>query len=163
MPSTKRTPIEYTSQFGAGIFRPKELVDTEVSALQRQDTPIPNGTLTEQARPSAVQEDADQTTHDSTIISSPDSMQASMIAVYPDSTIQRIRKAVKSPGKEVSFLRMTQEEKNQLTDIVYAYKRRGVKTSENEINRIAVNFLLLDYQDYGKDSLLAKVIAALLA
>jgi hypothetical protein len=48
-----------------------------------------------------------------------------------------------------------------LADIVYTYKRQGVKTSENEINRIAINFLIEDYAKNGKESVLAKVIEAL--
>jgi hypothetical protein len=70
---------------------------------------------------------------------------------------------VKKSGKEVSFVRLTQDEKNELADIVYTYKRQGVKTTENEINRIAINFLLEDYKHNGEASVLVKVIEALLA
>jgi len=90
------------------------------------------------------------------------SKNANLIA-NSDDLINQIRKAVKTVGKEVSFVRLTTEEKKQLTDIVYTYKRRGVKTSENEINRIAVNLLLEDYKTHGQASVLARVIAALLA
>ena len=34
MPSTRRRPIEYTQQFGAGIFRPKDAVDQELADLE---------------------------------------------------------------------------------------------------------------------------------
>jgi len=88
---------------------------------------------------------------------------ASMLARHPDSLIEEIRKTVKATGKEVSFVRLTPEEKHLLVDIVYTYKRQGVRTSENEINRIAVNYLLLDYQVNGADSILTRVIKALLA
>jgi hypothetical protein len=77
--------------------------------------------------------------------------------------IERIRKTVKTPGREVSFVRLTTEEKGHLADVVYTYKRQGVKTSENEINRIAVNYILIDYYEHGEESTLAKVIAALRA
>ena len=50
-----------------------------------------------------------------------------------------------------------------LSDIVYTYKRQGQKTSETEINRIALNYLLLDYREHGQQSVLARVLAALLA
>ena len=89
--------------------------------------------------------------------------QARELSSYHDSLIASIRKAVKVLGKEVSFVRMTPIEKRQLADIVYTYKRLGIKTSENEINRIAINFLLEDYQANGADSVLAKVIEALQA
>ncbi len=82
--------------------------------------------------------------------------------VHPE-IIERIRKIVKIPGKEVSFIRLTPDEKAQFADIVYAYKRRGRKTTENEIGRIAVNLILEDYKDNGQTSVLARVLDALLA
>jgi hypothetical protein len=91
------------------------------------------------------------------------SMKASTLARYHDSLIETIRKAVKHPGREVTFVRLTPEEKRQLADIVYTYKRQGVKTSENEISRIAMSYLLEDYKANGQESILAKVIASLLA
>ena len=90
------------------------------------------------------------------------SKQASMLAQQSD-VIEVIRKAVKVPGREVSFVRLTQEEKSQVADIVYTYKRQGKKTSETEINRIAINFILEDYHTNGDNSILANVLAALLA
>jgi hypothetical protein len=86
---------------------------------------------------------------------------ASTLARNQDSMLEKIRKTVKSLGKEVAFTRVTPEEKGKLADIVYTYKRQGVKTSENEINRIAINFLIEDYTKNGKESVLAKVIEAL--
>ena len=91
------------------------------------------------------------------------SEQASTLATVSDETIDTIRRAVKVAGKEVSFVRLTAEEKAQLTDIVYTYKRQGKKTTENEINRIAVNYMIADYKANGERSVLARVIAALLA
>jgi hypothetical protein len=91
------------------------------------------------------------------------SQQASMLADYPEETIQAIRKIVKTPGREVSFVRLTPDEKAELADLVYSFKRRGKKTSENEINRIAVNFILQDHRERGERSVLARVIEALLA
>ncbi len=91
------------------------------------------------------------------------SVLASTLASVPDETIDTIRRAVKVPGREVSFVRLTSEEKAQLADIVYTYKRQGKKTTENEINRIAVNYMVQDYKANGEQSVLARVIAALLA
>jgi hypothetical protein len=79
------------------------------------------------------------------------------------SAVEAIRQVIKVPGREVSYVRMTPEEKAQLSDIVYTYKRQGQKTSENELNRIAINYLLLDYHEHGEQSVLARVLAALLA
>lgn len=91
------------------------------------------------------------------------SYHASMLAGASSEIIETIRKTVKLAGKEVSFVRLTPAEKGQLIDIVYSFKRQGQRTSETEINRIAVNFMLLDYRANGANSIIAKVIAALLA
>lgn len=79
------------------------------------------------------------------------------------SAIEAIRQVIKSPGREVSYVRLTPEEKARLSDIVYTYKRQGQKTSETEINRIALNYLLLDFHEHGEQSVLARVLAALQA
>jgi hypothetical protein len=78
-------------------------------------------------------------------------------------TVEAIRKVVKTLGREVSFVRLTPEEKGALAEVVYAYKRQGIKTTENEINRIAINALLADYHANGEASLLARVLGALRA
>ena len=75
--------------------------------------------------------------------------------------VEEIRSAVKEPGKEYFSLRLTAEEKRQLADIAYSFKRQGIKTSETEIVRIGLTFLLSDYKETGKQSLLEKVISAL--
>jgi hypothetical protein len=90
-------------------------------------------------------------------------MLATELVFYRDQLIEQIRKTVKVPGREVSYVRLTPEEKAQLAKMVYGFRSRGKKTTENEINRIAVNFMILDYQANGEDSLLVKVIDALLA
>jgi hypothetical protein len=77
--------------------------------------------------------------------------------------VEAIRKVVKAPGREVSFVRLTADEKARAAEVVYAYKRRGQKTSENEINRIALNYLLLDHDEHGEQSILARVLASTLA
>jgi phage gp16-like protein len=84
-----------------------------------------------------------------------------MLASNQEDMIETLRKTVKSLGDKVSYTRLTPEEKARIADIVYTYKRQGVKTSENEINRIAINFLVEDYHAHGEDSVLAKVIDAL--
>jgi hypothetical protein len=89
------------------------------------------------------------------------SNKASVLADYPDEIVELIRKSVRKVGKEVTFVRLTPEEKDQLGDIVYTYKRQGTRTSENELARIGINYLIADYQANGDTSILAKVIAAL--
>ena len=72
-----------------------------------------------------------------------------------------MRAAVKLIGKEAATYRFTAEEKKALADLVYTYKRQGIRTSENEITRISVNFILADYEANGENSLLHKVLSAL--
>jgi hypothetical protein len=75
--------------------------------------------------------------------------------------VEFVRKAVKEFGKEAATHRFTGEEKKAIADIIYAYKARDVKTSENEIARIAVNFIIQDYRENGENSILDKVLRAL--
>jgi hypothetical protein len=89
------------------------------------------------------------------------SKQTSMLSSYHDSIVELIRKAVRLYGKEAFFGRFTPEEKRDLSDIAYNYERAGTKTSENQIARIAVNFIVNDYKENGKRSILDKVLNAL--
>lgn len=90
----------------------------------------------------------------------PDISDHTSLVVQP-SVIEGIRRRVRQIGKEVSFVRLTPEEKRQLTDIAYQYKSQGVKTSENEISRIGINWMLDDHLAHGATSVLARVLAAL--
>lgn len=84
-----------------------------------------------------------------------------MVSRYHDTIIEAIRIAVKRPGKEAATHRFTMEEKKALSDIIYAYKNQGIKTSEIEITRIAVNHILRDHKEGGRNSLLDKVLRLL--
>ena len=75
--------------------------------------------------------------------------------------IEVVRKAVKEFGKEAATHRFTEVEKREVADLIYTYKNRGIKTSENEITRIAVNFVMEDYKENGENSVLHKIIEAL--
>jgi len=75
--------------------------------------------------------------------------------------IEMVRKAVKEFGKEAATHRFTEAEKKEIGDLIYTYKNRGIKTSENEITRIAVNFVVEDYKENGENSVLYKIIEAL--
>jgi hypothetical protein len=78
-----------------------------------------------------------------------------------EEVVDGIRRAVKVVGKEAATLRLSAAEKAAIAEIVYAYKRRQVRTSETELIRIAVNYLLQDYQARGEESVVATVIDAL--
>ncbi len=86
---------------------------------------------------------------------------ASMHATMQESMIELIRTAVKDAGKESATYRFTPEEKRALLELSFAYKVRGFKTSENELVRIAINSLLEDHRENGKNSVLERVLQAL--
>lgn len=83
------------------------------------------------------------------------------VSWYHDTIVEVIRRAVKEIGKEAATHRFTAEEKKAIADLIYTYKNEGVRTSENEIARIAVNFVVQDYKENGKNSILDKVLRAL--
>jgi hypothetical protein len=72
-----------------------------------------------------------------------------------------VRKAVKQLGKEAATHRFTLAEKHLLADIEYTYKREGIRTSENEITRISINYIIEDYRQNGEESILAKILRRL--
>jgi hypothetical protein len=74
---------------------------------------------------------------------------------------ETVRKAVKQLGKEAATHRFTLAEKNLLADIEYTYKREGIRTSENEITRISINYIIEDYRQNGEESILAKILKRL--
>ncbi len=84
-----------------------------------------------------------------------------IVSRHHEATIEIIRKAVKEFGKEAATHRFTPDEKEAMAGIIYTYKTHGLKTSENEIARIAINFILQDYRDGGENSVLARVLKAL--
>jgi uncharacterized protein YprB with RNaseH-like and TPR domain len=90
-----------------------------------------------------------------------DTMQPTMVSRYQDTIVEVVRRAVKEFGKEAATHRFTLEEKKAIADILYAYRRQGIRTSENEITRIAVNFVVNDYRENGENSILDKVLKAL--
>ena len=68
---------------------------------------------------------------------------------------------MKQIGKEPATQRLTMQEKQVIADIEYTYKRQGIKTSGNEIIRIATNYIVKDYKNNGEESILAKVLKRL--
>jgi hypothetical protein len=78
-----------------------------------------------------------------------------------DDILDVVRKAVRQIGKEAATHRFTLNEKNSLADIEYTYRRQGIRTSENEITRIAINYFIEDYRTHGDSSLLARILKRL--
>ena len=84
-----------------------------------------------------------------------------MLPGYYDTIIELVRKAVKEFGKEAATHRFSTAEKKAIADIIYSYKNRGIRTSENEVTRIAVNFIVSDYRENGDNSVLDRALRAL--
>ena len=101
------------------------------------------------AEPAAERETTTPRNHDTTI------------PRYHDTAIEAIRKVVKEFGKEAATHRFTAREKEAIAEIIYIYKGKGVRTSENEIARIAINWLISDYHQNNESSILELVLQAL--
>jgi hypothetical protein len=94
--------------------------------------------------------------HDTTVSIMPPRNQDTMVPNADGDIFDVVRKAVKQIGKD-----FTLDEENLLADIEYTYKRQGIRTSENEITRIAINYFIEDYRKNGDSSLLANVLKRL--
>lgn len=132
---TDEHPIEKTSKkiSSLHISKPKTSI-----RLQQRDATIPRNHATVVPR------------HHNTMVSS-----------NQDTMIEVVRKAVKEMGKEAATHRFTVDEKRAVLDLIYSYKGMGLKTSENEVARIAINYILEDYKQNGRMSILDKVLKAL--
>ncbi len=75
--------------------------------------------------------------------------------------IERVRKAVKEFGKEAATHRFTLTEKKAIAELVYTYRQQGLRTNENVIARIAINYLFFDYQRNLQKSILHKALQSL--
>jgi hypothetical protein len=90
-----------------------------------------------------------------------DTMPASSPSEEGMETLMEVRKLVRQLGKEAATHRFTAQEKRVIADLVYTYSRQGYRTSENEITRIAVNWILLDFEERGEQSILARMLESL--
>ncbi|MHB1356699.1 MAG: hypothetical protein ACYCZF_12080 [Anaerolineae bacterium] len=77
--------------------------------------------------------------------------------------VRLIRGCVHHIGKETATSRFTRDEKDGLLEIVYQQGKVGIRTSENEIVRIGLNWLLHNHRLQGEGSMLSLVLAALRA
>lgn len=84
-----------------------------------------------------------------------------VIPRHHDTIIETTRRAVKQLGKEAATHRFTVEEKKALKSIERDYDERDIRTSENEITRISINYIIEDYRQHGDDSILARVLKLL--
>lgn len=88
-------------------------------------------------------------------------MAAANDAAPDPALLEAVRKTTKQVGKEAATHRFTAAEKQMIAEIVYTCARQGTRTSENEITRVAVNWILLDYQKHRARSVLTQLLASL--
>lgn len=73
-------------------------------------------------------------------------------------SIAEIIQAITQIGKEAATHRFTDVEKRAVATIIHTLQLQKIRTSENEIVRIALNFLLEDYSKHGDSSILMQVL-----
>src|SRR3954469_6975364 len=141
---------------------------TQIEEKQEKKTParaIPADTSTPPIVPKPTKQLKEEPEKSKMLSIKQDSLQASNLAsalALNATTIESIRKIVKNPGKEdVLYVRLSKEEKDRIADVSYTYKRQGIKTSDNELVRVAINTLLEDYKVNGEKSILAIILASL--
>lgn len=69
-----------------------------------------------------------------------------------------VRRAVRWPGKESSPLRITSEELTKLKTAVRHFEDQGYPTDRTQIIRVSLNYMLLDFAQRGKNSILAEIM-----
>jgi len=77
---------------------------------------------------------------------------------HPDDIMPTVAKAMREVGKEGCTYRLTQREKTALIEIIYHFRMRNCRLSENEIARIAINFLIEDFKTRKNDCLIRRII-----
>ena len=160
----KQLPTDITNELqGSSVFfqRKQAAPDEQLEPVPEkpaQASPKPEAPPSHPARNHAI---TPSRTHNSRRADKHAAMQDGMVAAMDDDQLDAIRKAVKQLGKELSTHRFTVDEKEALADIVYTYTRQGWRTSENEITRIGVNWLLQDYREHGENSVLARLLERL--
>lgn len=85
------------------------------------------------------------------------------VAVARVDPVDALQQSLKTIGKEIYYVRITPEEKAKIEDVLHALKRRGMRTSANELGRVALNQLLADYEAQGEESLLVRVLSRMRA
>jgi hypothetical protein len=135
---------------GQSVYFPKQREEQDVQEKQPSAPP-----LVTQKKPKVEKNDTTVSRYHETMIPS---NRDTTIPLSKEDMIEAVRKAVKQIGKEPATQRLTLEEKQALDDIEYSYRRQGIKTSGNEIIRIATNYIVRDYRKNGEQSILAKVL-----
>jgi hypothetical protein len=87
------------------------------------------------------------------------SLQVTTVSHTHDTVISSITESILMVGKEAATYRLTLNEKRKLAEIIYTLKMKNLRVTENEIIRIALNFILCDYSLNKTNSILKRVIS----
>lgn len=129
--------------------------------LLRSKKPAPSPAVEEKGEPTTAAKQSEPQKPARTTSSKNDRYYDSNLSSDQIAMFAQIRKAVRARGTEQSIHRLSPQEKRDLKDIVYAYDTQGIRTSEVELTRIALNFLIADHKEHGRGSILAKVLSSL--
>jgi hypothetical protein len=145
---------------GASLFFQPRTEENEQP--ERTDSPLP---LPQETKAEVTQKEPKQIEHDTVIPRYHDTITPSnhdtMTPRYHGEILEEIQRAVKQFGKKAATHRFTDEEKRALARIEFDFQEKKIQTSENELTRIAINFLIEDYRRHGDQSVLAKVLEKL--
>ena len=136
-------------------------LDKALLRSTKQSTPPPQKDEEEETAKAPKPDTTIPRHRDTTVSTMPPRNEDTTVAHAEDDILDVVRKAVRQIGKEPATHRFTLDEKNSLADIEYTYRRQGIRTSENEITRIAINYFIQEYRKHGDSSLLAKVLKRL--
>jgi hypothetical protein len=151
--STVPSPVKPASQ---------QVVQSESNLASSQSVLVDAmASTSHEPRPSRKREAKASRRHATTPPGHHDTTTARQEARSESSVVSHLREAVKPLGKEGATHRFTAEEKASLAEIVYHYHRRGLRTSENEIVRVAIHWLLENHAERGEQGILHRVLLAL--
>lgn len=90
----------------------------------------------------------------------PSDQRAPTLLPSDQSVIEELQRALRAVGKEIFNVRIAPEEKRRVDAAVHAFKTEGVRTSANDLGRIALNYLLADHDSHDEQSILSRVLAS---
>jgi hypothetical protein len=149
-----------SSQNPGGMY--SKLLEVQEKKKQQGSNTPPTQPVNEEIKPPTEVPTKKSSNRDTTVSRHHDTVAPSEVPpTIDDAYIEEIRKAVKQLGEKAATHRFTGDEKDKLSDIVFAYKKKGTTTSENELTRIAVNYMLYDYHKNKQSSIIATVLERL--
>lgn len=154
----RKPPLEIYDTNANPHIEPEEIDMADVIPIKSKKSVAADNKQSASSQPKTVTESATTVSRnrDATTPSNRDTV----VSRHQD-TVETVRRAVKEVGKEAATHRFTVEEKRALAEIIFEYGQQGIRTSENEIARIAINYLIEEHTQQGEDSILAKVLRKL--